>query len=171
MEVWLPTSEWNGKYHTVANGGWAGSIQYRGLVETVKRGYATASTDTGHTEPGGSWAIGHPEKVKDYGGRAIHETTVKAKAIATAFYGKAPAASFMTGCSLGGLQAMKAIQDHPGDFDAVVAGSPHFNMTRHNAAQIWASWLLSRDPEKLAPKRSSSASTRRCWSNATARMA
>lgn len=52
MEVWLPTSEWNGKYHTVANGGWAGSIQYRGLVETVKRGYATASTDTGHTEQG-----------------------------------------------------------------------------------------------------------------------
>ena len=152
MEVWLPTSEWNGKYHTVGNGGWAGSIQYRGLIETVKRGYATASTDTGHTEPGGSWAIGHPEKVKDYGGRAIHETTVKAKAIATAFYGTAPAASFMTGCSLGGLQAMKAIQDHPEDFDAVVAGSPHFNMTRHNAAQIWASWLLSRDPEKLVPK-------------------
>jgi feruloyl esterase len=152
MEVWLPTSGWNGKYHTVANGGWGGSIQYRGLIETVKRGYATASTDTGHTEPGGSWAIGHPEKVKDYGGRAIHETTLKAKAIATAFYGKAPAASFMTGCSLGGLQAMKAIQDHPEDFDAVVAGSPHFNMTRHNAAQIWASWLLSRDPEKLVSK-------------------
>lgn len=152
MEVWLPTSGWNGKYHTVANGGWGGSIQYRGLVETLQRGYATASTDTGHTEPGGSWAIGHPEKVRDYGGRAIHETTVKAKAIATAFYGRAPAASFMTGCSLGGLQAMKAIQDYPGDFDAVVAGSPHFNMTRHNAAQIWASWLLSRDPEKLVSK-------------------
>jgi feruloyl esterase len=91
----------------VANGGWGGSIQYRGLVETLQRGYATASTDTGHTEPGGSWAIGHPEKVEDYGGRAIHETTAKAKAIATAFYGKAPAASFMTGCSLGGLQALK----------------------------------------------------------------
>jgi feruloyl esterase len=152
MELWLPTSDWNGKYHTVANGGWGGSIQYRGLIETVQRGYATASTDTGHTEPGGSWAIGHPEKVRDYGGRAIHETTAKAKAIATAFYGKAPAASLMTGCSLGGLQALRAIQDYPGDFDAVVAGSPHFNMTRHNAAQIWASWLLARDPEKLVSK-------------------
>jgi feruloyl esterase len=152
MEVWLPTSNWNGNYHTVANGGWGGTIQYRGLLETMQRGYATASTDTGHTEPGGSWAAGHPEKVKDYGGRAIHETTVKAKAITAAFYGKAPAASFMTGCSLGGLQAMNAIQDYPEDFDAVVAGSPHFNMTRWNACQIWPSWLLSKDAEKLISK-------------------
>jgi len=152
MEVWLPTSGWNGNYHTVGNSGWAGTIQYRGLIDTIQRGYATASTDTGYTQPGGTWAIGHPEKVKDYGGRAIHEITVKAKAVAKAFYGKAPAASFMTGCSLGGLQTMKAIQDYPEDFDAVVAGSPHFNMTRFNAYQIWPSWLLSRDPDKFIPK-------------------
>jgi feruloyl esterase len=152
MEVWLPTRNWNGNYHTVANVGWGGTIQYRGLIETMQRGYATASTDTGHATQDGSWAIGHPEKVKDYGGRAIHETTVKAKEIAKAFYGKAPAASYMSGCSLGGLQTVNAIQDYPEDFDAVVAGSPHINMTRYNAAQLWPSWLLSRDPEKSIPR-------------------
>jgi feruloyl esterase len=152
MEVWLPVSGWNGNYHTVGNGGWGGTISYQGLIESIQRGYAVASTDTGHTEPGASWAPGHPEKVKDYGGRAIHETTVKAKAITKAFYGKAPAVSFMTGCSLGGLQTIKSIQDYPEDFDAVVAGSPHINMTRWNATQIWPSWVLLKDPEKLISK-------------------
>jgi feruloyl esterase len=57
IEVWLPASGWNGKFMAVGNGGLAGSITYtagsggieRGMAEALKRGYATASTDTGHT--------------------------------------------------------------------------------------------------------------------------
>jgi feruloyl esterase len=152
MEVWLPTTTWNGDFHTVGSSGWGGSIAYSSLVESTQRGLVTASTDTGHTEPGGTWAPGHPEKVKDYSYRAVHETTVKAKLITKAFYGKAAATSYMTGCSLGGLETVKSIQEYPQDFDAVVAGSPHINMTRWNATQIWPSWLLNRDPEKFIPK-------------------
>lgn len=47
-EIWLPLSGWNGKFQQVGNGGWAGSIQYGPLAAAVRRGYAAASTDTGH---------------------------------------------------------------------------------------------------------------------------
>src|ERR1051325_3488890 len=61
FEVWLPTSGWNGKFQGVGGGGFAGVISYGAMMTALRRGYATASTDTGHNTPGGSWALGHPE--------------------------------------------------------------------------------------------------------------
>ena len=75
-EVWLPASGWNGKFQQVGNGAFAGSIQYGALADALRRGYAAASTDTGHPGTGAAWAAGHPEKVKDFGYRAVHETAV-----------------------------------------------------------------------------------------------
>ncbi|MBK6797346.1 MAG: tannase/feruloyl esterase family alpha/beta hydrolase [Acidobacteria bacterium] len=77
FEVWLPSANWNGKFHGIGNGGFAGSISYAGLAGAIARGYATASTDTGHNGGDASWALGHPEKIVDYGHRAIHEMTEK----------------------------------------------------------------------------------------------
>ena len=48
-EVWLPMSGWNGRFLQVGNGAWGGSIQYGPLGDGLRRGYAAASTDTGHT--------------------------------------------------------------------------------------------------------------------------
>src|SRR2546429_6528483 len=48
FEVWLPVSNWNGKYRQGGNGGWAGAIPTQSLIEPVRRGYATAATDDGH---------------------------------------------------------------------------------------------------------------------------
>ncbi len=90
VEVWLPASGWNGKFQAVGNGGWAGTISYPALAQAVAAGYATASTDTGHTGNSGAFALGHPEKLVDFGYRAVHEMTVQAKAIVDAFYGTAP---------------------------------------------------------------------------------
>ncbi len=77
MELWLPTQDWNGKFMGVGNGGFAGSIQglTNEMPQALRLGYATAGTDTGHQEPGGDWAIGHPEKMIDFGYRATHEMT------------------------------------------------------------------------------------------------
>ena len=75
-EVWLPASNWNGKYQAVGSGGWAGAISYPAMAAAVTAGYATASTDTGHTGGTADFALGHPEKLVDFGYRAIHETTV-----------------------------------------------------------------------------------------------
>src|SRR5450755_2425122 len=92
FEVWMPASNWNGKFQGVGNGGFAGAIGYDQMRNAVAHNYATAGTDTGHR--GGAtdaaWALDHPEKIADFGYRAIHETAVKTKAILNAFYGEAP---------------------------------------------------------------------------------
>src|SRR5262249_46670941 len=62
FEVWMPVSGWNGKFQGVGNGGFAGSISYPALAGPLARGYASASTDTGHTGGDARWALGHPEK-------------------------------------------------------------------------------------------------------------
>ena len=100
-EVWLPASGWNGKYVGIGNGIWAGSISYGELGTALARGYAVAATDTGHTGNGltAEWAIGHPEKLVDFGHRAVHETTVAAKQVIGAFYGRGPQLSFWNSCS------------------------------------------------------------------------
>jgi feruloyl esterase len=104
MEVWLPLSGWNGKYRGEGNGGFAGSIFYPGLARALSAGYASAGTDTGHSGSpvDAHWALGHPDKIVDFGWRAIHEMTVKAKSIIQAFYGDAPKKSYFSACSNGG---------------------------------------------------------------------
>jgi feruloyl esterase len=92
IEVWMPASGWNGKFEAVGNGGWAGTISYPAMA--LARGYATSSTDTGHSTPGGSFALGHREKLIDYAYRSEHEMTVQAKAIVDAFFGSAPTRSY-----------------------------------------------------------------------------
>ena len=64
------------------------------MAQALARGYATTSTDTGHSTPGGSFALGHPEKLTDYAYRSEHEMTIQAKAVISAFYGNAPARSY-----------------------------------------------------------------------------
>jgi Tannase and feruloyl esterase len=133
FEVWLPVSGWNGKFQQVGNGGFAGSIPFVAMAQPLLRGYATAGTDDGHV--GGadqSWAIGHPEKVADFGYRAVHETSVQSKAIVRAFYGKDAARAYFVGCSDGGREALMEAQRYPADFNGIVAGAPANNWTHLN---------------------------------------
>ncbi len=126
LEVWLPASGWNGKFQGVGNGGFAGSIGWGQMAAAVAKGYATASTDTGHR--GGAtdatWALGHPEKIRDFGYRAIHESAEKGKTLTKAFYGDAPKRSYFSSCSNGGRQALMEAQRYAGDYDGIIAGAP-----------------------------------------------
>jgi len=108
MELWLPTQNWNGKFMGVGNGGFAGSIQglANDMPQALRLGYATAGTDTGHQDPGGEWAIGHPEKMIDFGYRSTHEMTLKSKQIIKTFYDQSAKYSYFKGCSTGGRMAM-----------------------------------------------------------------
>ena len=137
FEVWMPASNWNGKFQAVGGGGFAGIIGYGPMAAALNRGYATASTDTGHSTPGGSWALGHPELVTDFAYRAIHEMTVKAKTIVQAFYGNGPRLSYFVGCSTGGRQGLMEAQRFPNDYDGVVAGAPANFWTHLMAATLW----------------------------------
>ena len=83
FEVWLPLEKWNGKFAGVGNGGWAGSISYDALLEQLRRGYATASTNTGHEGVPGTnaarFAFEKPEQLIDFAYRSQHETAVQAQ--------------------------------------------------------------------------------------------
>jgi feruloyl esterase len=124
MALWLPTEGWNGKFLMVGNGGWGGSIEYAAMAEPLGRGYAVASTDTGHEGTQGTFAAGHPEKLIDFAYRAVHETALAAKALTTAYYKGSPRFSYWDGCSAGGRQGLKEAQMYPADFDGVIAGAP-----------------------------------------------
>jgi feruloyl esterase len=124
IEVWMPTSGWNGKFQGVGNGGWAGSISYPALAAALAAGYATASTDTGHVGNTAAFALGHPEKLVDMGYRAVHEMTVQGRAIVDAYYSSRPRLSFWNGCSQGGRQAITEAERYPADYDAILAGAP-----------------------------------------------
>ena len=109
----------------VGNGGWAGIISFPAMAAALREGYATASTDTGHEGGNGMFALGHPEKIVDFGWRAVHETVVKSKAlIARRYYGPSAKYSYWNGCSTGGRQALVEVTKFPDDFDGVIAGAP-----------------------------------------------
>jgi feruloyl esterase len=126
MELWLP-QDWNGKFEAVGGGGWAGNISFPAMVNALLEGYATASTDTGHKGGDGTFALNHPEKVVDFGYRAIHEMTAKSKDLVRAFYGKEARLAYFNGCSTGGRQALMEAQRYPSDFDGIIAGAPANN--------------------------------------------
>ena len=106
------------------------------MASGLERGYATASTDTGHEGGSASFALGHPEKVIDFGWRAVHEMTVTAKQVIAAFYGSGPEYSYWYGCSAGGRQAMMEAQRFPGDYDGIIAGAPGNDWTGRAAGSL-----------------------------------
>jgi feruloyl esterase len=127
LAVWIPQgSAWNGKYLQLGNGGFAGAVPVGQFGRFVRAGYAVSGTDDGHQSTQGtdaSWALGHPEKVIDFGWRALKETTDISKALIAANKGKITKSYFM-GCSDGGREALMEAQRFPADFDGIVAGAP-----------------------------------------------
>jgi feruloyl esterase len=150
IEVWLPAQGWNGKFAAVGNGGWNGNIDQAALGTALRRGYAAASTDTGHAGGGGVW-MQNQEKVIDYGYRAVHEMTVKAKAIINEFYGSPVKLAYFNGCSAGGRQGLKAAQKYPDDFDGIVAGAPALNATGRAAFSMYVAQNLRKEEGSYIP--------------------
>jgi tannase/feruloyl esterase len=151
VELWLPTENWNGKFLAVGNGGWAGSIQgYGDMQAALRRGYATAATDTGHSAadgPNGMFALGHTEKIVDFAYRALHDMTVKSKRLIDVFYAEPLDYSYYKGCSTGGRQGVMAAQRYPGDYDGIIAGALANRHIHMHTAGSYRSIDLARHPE------------------------
>ncbi len=144
FEVWMPETKWNGKLQGIGNGGFAGSIQYGTMAGTVAQGYAVVNSDTGHS--GGMdavWALGHPDKLVDFGYRAVHESTVRAKEIIAAYYGNGPQRSYFSSCSNGGRQALMEAQRYPADYDGIIAGAPANDWTNLMSGFAWNTQALT----------------------------
>ena len=160
FEVWLPPENaWNHKYEAVGNGGLSGALNYRAMLPGFNRGYATMTTDLGHTNTppnaveDATWALGHPEKVVDYAYRAEHLSTLVAKQLIGAYYGKASAHAYFSGCSAGGIAGMTELLRYPKDYDGYIIGDA---TPDHLGQEIGALWntltaSLANPPDALQP--------------------
>jgi hypothetical protein len=141
----LPTA-WNDRFQMVGNGGTAGVISIGAMDGALRKGFAAASTDTGHDaakEPLATFAYVTPEnpngrrKLLDFAYLAVHETAVLSKQVIQAYYGKAARYSYWVGCSTGGRQGMHEAQRYPEDFDGLVIGAPGLYLTGNVTRRIW----------------------------------
>jgi len=154
FEVWLPAAaSWNGKFVGTGNGVWAGSVVQSSMVEPLSKGYATMATDDGHqgSPMDASFAAGHPEKLKDFGYRAVHETTVATKALIKAFYSKPASRSLFVSCSTGGRQGLMEAYRYPQDYDGISAMAPANPMVGLMVASLWTGYSVLKDDASRIP--------------------
>jgi feruloyl esterase len=165
IEVWLPESGWNGRFLGTGGGGFQGIINYAELANGLKAGFSATNSDLGTGSSGCSplycgsdgnmgnplaiafgdpaspstGLFGHPERIKDFGYRAIHLMTVRGKEIGNAFYGQSANKAYFAGCSTGGQNALMEAQRFPDDYDGILAGAPAFNRTHLHmgALALW----------------------------------
>ena len=134
IEVWLPETSWNGRFLGIGGGGFQGPItngEYSELATGIGLGFATAISDLGTGSSGcnsfycgsagnmgnplaiafgdpsapSTGLFGHPERIKDFGYRAIHLMTLRGKEIVNAFYQQKAQKAYFAGCSTGGQNA------------------------------------------------------------------
>lgn len=153
IEVWMPASGWMGRLQGLGNGGFAGLIDYHQMGASMQRGAVATTTDAGHTgeSTDATWALGHPEKIADFGHRGIHEMTRVAKAVSRAFYGKDAGHSYFSGCSDGGREALMEAQRYPADYDGILAGAPANFWTALLSTSMFDSQALMLDPKNYIP--------------------
>jgi len=144
FELWLPTA-WNGRLLGAGVGGDAGVFNYNDMSRRVGEGFATVTTDSGHKASQAHWMMQAKARV-DYEHRAVHLTAEAARALVARFYGKPANKSYFLGCSGGGRQALKEMQDYPADYDGVIAGAPGPYMPLISVRMMWFSLAQKRDP-------------------------
>lgn len=144
FELWMPLADaWNGKLMVVGNGGYVGDIRYDELEPALRRGYAVASSDSGHHDTAGyrketlDWGTGHPEKIADWAYRSVHAMAVAARGLVKTYEQRDASHAYYFGCSTGGGQGLAAAQRYPDDFDGIIAGAPGNNRSALNAGFLW----------------------------------
>jgi Tannase and feruloyl esterase len=159
IEIWLPlASAWNNRFRGVGGGGYAGTISWPALANAVEGGYATASTDTGHSafasnngNGGGGFALTQPADtlnrglIEDFAERSELALARTGKALTRAFYGTGPRFSYWTGCSTGGRQGWIMAQRHPEEYDGYLTGAPAFNWDRFIPAELWGEVVMNQE--------------------------
>jgi feruloyl esterase len=151
IEVWLPEKSWNGRFLGIGGGGFQGPItnrEYSELATGITIGFAAAISDLGTGSSGctslfcgsaippSTGLFGHPERIKDFGYRAIHLMTVRGKEIVHAFYQQNAQKAYFAGCSTGGQNALMEAQRFPADYNGILAGDAAFNRTHLHMAGI-----------------------------------
>ena len=118
VEVTMPVENWNGRMMFSTVGGGAGSIG--DITSLLARGFAMASTDTGHEGMSFDYAY-QPEALLDYAYRGVHLATQFAKAAIESYYDREIDYSYLKGCSNGGRAALLEATRFPEDYDGIIA--------------------------------------------------
>lgn len=146
FELWLPMGDrWKGRLLAAGVGGDAGVFNYNDMSRRVEEGFATVTTDSGHKITQARW-MSDPRARSNYEHRATHLTLVAAKKILARFYGRPADHSYFLGCSGGGRQGLKEMENYPGDFDGIVSGAPGPNMPLISTRMMWLSLAQKRNP-------------------------
>jgi feruloyl esterase len=141
MEMWMPITGWNGHFRGTSPNGLGGVINYNAMGVGLSDGFAVAGTDTGHQGADTAW-MQIPDKVTDFAGRAMHETTVAGKALTSAYYGTPATYSYMIECGGGSAAALHEVQKYPADYNGVVVGGDAAHLTRQIFGQLWL-WMAA----------------------------
>ena len=144
--VGLPLANWNGRLQGVGGGGFSGGNP-NSIAGPASQGYAAASTDTGHDGGRGSFALDDHGRlnwllIRDNAYLGIHEMTVTAKALITAFYGQPQRHAYFNGCSTGGRQGLMEAQRYPTDYDGILSAAPAINWTKLHVEQMWGTVVM-----------------------------
>jgi hypothetical protein len=147
--VALPAT-WNGRFLFQGGGGLNGSVapplggQFAGEHSALERGFAVASTDSGHQGAVFDASFfADQQAALDFLYQGVARTTVVAKEIVARYYGKSSAHAYFVGCSTGGREAMMMSQRFPSYFDGIVAGAPAMRTSFSNLGLRHATMALN----------------------------
>jgi len=160
IEIWLPApGRWNERIHNIGglggyDGGTHGSATqvcwpYAAAIAGTE-GAVSASTDAGHSPTNGAWGM-NPDGTFatqlwiHYAHRAQHEMAVKTRALATAYYGRAPRYAYYEGASTGGRHGYRLAQQYPEDYDGIAAHMPALNFAELITAWVYRGLVIERD--------------------------
>lgn len=157
IEVRLPMDGWNGKFYQAGCGALCGSLGsadagtswVNAMRPGLERGYATATSDSGHQSSSivdAEWAYNNPDAERDWGWRSIAETNRVANVLIEAFYGNVSEQAIFQGCSNGGRMAHIASLRYPDMFDGIISGAPAMDFPGLVATKI--SWIIQANTAK-----------------------
>jgi hypothetical protein len=148
-----PPDKWNERFMLAACDAWCGKLHEEITVPGLAGGYATLTNDGGHYSRApfdGIWAHRDMDARINFAHRANHVTAAVGKAIAAAYYGRAPKRSYLAGFSKGGNAGLFAAQRYPADFDGIFVKAPVVHYNPKNAAHF--PWIaLAVHPDGKTP--------------------
>lgn len=142
--------QWNGRFLFQGGGGLNGSVAppvgagYAGERSALARGFAVASTDSGHQGAGFDASFfADQEAALDFLYQAVAEVTVVAKEIVRQHYARQAEHAYFVGCSTGGREAMMMSQRFPRYFDGIVSVAPAIRTSFSNLGLRHAATVMN----------------------------
>jgi len=149
--------DWNGRFLMQGGGGLNGNVQTplgataAGSTPALARGFAVASTDTGHSGQVFDASFMQEQQASlDFAYQAIGRVAQLARQVVAQHYAKPPDRSYFSGCSTGGREAMMMAQRYPTYFDGIIAGAPAMRTNFSGIGDEWVATMINQAAPKNA---------------------